>query len=168
MEDFLNQVDLAANTAGLYFLALAGALVIPDICGALESPDGITNGARYIAWFIANVAPKYSAGLVQLSGEDCYRFRCSFLHQGTTVHPKASYTRIIFLEPGGPIMGHMNILNDALNLDIPTFCHDMTDAARNWMASQTGTEPYESNRKVFVTRYPEGLAPYAVGMPVIS
>ena len=81
MDDFLNQVDLAANTAGLYFLALAGALVIPDICGALESPDGKTNGARYTAWFNTNVAPKYSAGLVQLSGEDCYFFRCSFLHQ---------------------------------------------------------------------------------------
>ena len=97
MDDFLDQVETAANMAQLYYLTLAGTLVIPDMCGALESADGEATGAKYIAWVDTWVVPAYWDGF--LTGADCYRFRCSFLHQGRTQHPMGSY-RLMFLEPG--------------------------------------------------------------------
>src|SRR5438132_7430853 len=102
MRDFLDQVAIAANNQRLYYLALTGALVIPDICSALEAKDGQANGPRYIAWFDSHVAPRYASARrpPMLTGADWYRFRCSFLHQGTTQHPKSTYSRILFIEPG--------------------------------------------------------------------
>ncbi|MGA2036505.1 MAG: hypothetical protein ABSH04_02855 [Acidimicrobiales bacterium] len=172
MNDYLDQVEAAANDSRFYYLALAGSLVIPDICGALESKDGGATGDRYKTWFDTHVAPRnvsYFTRKPYLTGEDCYRFRCSFLHQGRTQHPKSGYTRILFIEPGpNPIIGHMNIVNDALNIDVRLFCTEMVDSARQWLTGVVGTEPYETNLNAFVRRYPNGLAPYIGGMPVIS
>ena len=63
---------------------------------------------------------------------------------------------------------HNNVLNDALNLDIQTFCWDVVGSAREWQQTVLGTEPYERNLDRFVRLHPDGLAPYVVGMPVIS
>ena len=166
MDDYLNQIEMAAKTNGLYYLSLGASLTIPDICGALESTDGIATGARYKAWFDANALPPYRNFL---SGEDCYRFRCSFLHQGTTGHPQSSYSRIVFIEPGATgTVAHLNVMNDALKIDVKRFTLDMVVSAKMWLACVKGTEPYESNLNKFVRRYPQGLAPYIVGVPVIS
>src|SRR5438034_5632217 len=43
LEELFGQIAVAAQN-GLYWLALAGALVIPDLCGALDSEDGIARG----------------------------------------------------------------------------------------------------------------------------
>lgn len=169
MDEFFRQVAVTANS-GSYFLALAGALVVPDFCGALESPNGKTDGPRYKTWFDKQVAPTYAfGGTPILTGETCWRFRCSLLHQGTTQSPDSGYSRVIFVEPGATTsVLHMNVLNDALNIDVRQFCLDMVRAALAWRAGVAGTEPYETNIKKFVTRYPNGLPPYIVGVPVIS
>lgn len=170
----MNQVEQAASDARFYYLALLGALAVPDMCGALESQDGLATGAKYQGWVDTHVAPlhtqPWAGNQPFLSGEDCYMFRCSFLHQGRTQHPRSGYSRILFIEPGAPspFRGHMNILNDALHIDIYSFCIEMVGAARSWLAGVVGTEPYESNFAAFVHRYPTGLAPYIVGIPVIS
>ena len=39
MNELIAQIHEASN-AGLYYLALLGALVLPDICGALDSEEG--------------------------------------------------------------------------------------------------------------------------------
>jgi hypothetical protein len=103
-----------------------------------------------------------------MSGDTCWKFRCSFLHQGTTQHPQGAYSRVLFLEPGGTHILHMNVLNDALNIDVRMFCNEMVNAAVTWRAGVQGTEPYDTNIQAFVTRYPNGLAPYIGGTPVIS
>lgn len=170
MRDFLEQIEAAART-NYYYLSLVGALMVPDICGALGSANGKASKDTYIRWFNEHIAPRYRVGTRQFfSGEDCYSFRCSFLHQGTTRNPKSSYSRIVFIEPStssGTIM-HNNILNDALNLDINIFCSDVVQAARRWVDEVEGSEPYETNVGAFVRRYPGGLAPYVVGPTVIS
>ena len=171
MEDFLNQVEAAANVANLYYLALSGALLIPDMCAALESTDGQSTGARYVAWFNTHVAPLHEMGegLPILTGTDCYLFRCSFLHQGTTKHSTSRYSRILFVEPGASgLVLHMNILNDALNIDVQMFCQEMVAAARNWIEQVSGTETYETNLVSFIRRHPDDLAPYIGGVAVIS
>ena len=169
MNDYLDQVEAGAGVAKLYYLALAGALVVPDMCGALESTDGQASSSKYKTWFDNHVAPLHNSGGVPiLTGEDCYYFRCSLLHQGRSQHSRSGYSRIIFLEPGTSNVFHMNILNDALNIDVREFCIEIVSAARLWLEQVRGTEPYETNCVSFVHRYPNGIAPYIIGLPVIS
>jgi hypothetical protein len=49
----------AAVSSGAWVLALFGVLAIPDICSALNSPDGRTKGKKYQAWFTHNLGAKY-------------------------------------------------------------------------------------------------------------
>jgi|SRR5579859_1388722 len=93
MDRPFDEVLIAAD-AGLFCLALFGALALPDICAGMESAEGQTNEKKYIAWFDTWVAARYG-GLV--TGEDCYGFRCSMLHQAHARPHKG--TRVMFLEP---------------------------------------------------------------------
>jgi hypothetical protein len=62
----------------------------------------------------------------------------------------------------------MNILNDALNIDIRAFCGEMATAALAWLPEAEATESFQNNFPKFIQRHPQGLPPYMVGMPVIS
>ena len=165
MQDLLDQIRKASD-ARLYYVSLMSALALPDICGALEATDGLANGARYEAWFDKHVGPKYSGFL---TGADCYLFRCSFLHQGRTQHPRGTYSRILFLEPGtsGYVM-HRNILNDALNIDVRIFCDDLVSAVEAWLPEAKKLPHFADNLSQFVTRHPNGLPPYVGGISVIG
>jgi hypothetical protein len=170
MREFFEQVARGGEGAFSY-LALSGALIVPDICGAMESEDGCATPSRYIAWFDERVAPLYEDprdGTPMLSGEDCYMLRCSFLHQGTTQHEHGSYSRILFVEPNPRAVLHMNIVNDALNIAIREFCHEMAAAALAWLKGVENTEVFKRNYGRFLQRYPEAPEPYKLGLPVIT
>lgn len=154
-----------ALDAGLYYLAVAMSLTVPDICASLEAANGQTTGAQYKTWFNANLAAQYPF----LSDTDCYSLRCGVLHQGRMGHPKSQYARVIFSLPvaRGHVY-HNNILNDVLNLDAPTFCRDVIAAARAWYAKNSTNADVVANVERLVRLRPEGLAPYMVGMPVIA
>jgi len=159
------------SETGDYYLALFGALAVPSICGALESPDGEDTADRYAGWFDQYIGPKYRVGPrhePSLSGRQCYKFRCAMLHQGRMTHADLGYARILFIEPGSGFIAHNNVINDALNLDVQRFCQDMIDGTLQWLSAVEGTEPYETNLKQAVQRHPDGLPPYIVGVPVIS
>lgn len=164
MNDFLDQVKRGLD-ANLYYLSLLAALAIPDMCAGLEATDGITNSSRYKAWY-----DKHCAAICSfLVGEDCYYYRWSMLHQGTSQNPGSSFSRVLFIEPGMTTnVLHCNVLRDALNIDVRLFCLGIVEAAESWLTSVEGTEPFESNIDRFVHRYPSGLSPYIVGVPVIS
>jgi hypothetical protein len=164
MRDYFMQTHAAAH-AGLQLVGLGAALAIPDMCAAMESADGRTEGARYKQWFDHHVAPRY-AGF--LTGEDCYMLRCSMLHQGTTQHPKGNFARFLFTEAGGGVVMHNNVMNDALNLDVVRFVDDIVGAAVAWIATAEQTQVYKDNFPRFIQRYPQGLPPFIVGAPVIS
>jgi hypothetical protein len=157
---------LQAAQNRLIYLALFGALAIPDICAGMESVDGRTNEKRYIEWFDRWAGPKYN-GMV--NGQDCYGLRCSMLHQGRAQPHKGVYSRVIFLAPNDRrIVMHRNVLNDALNLDIQRFCAEMVESARAWLPTVEGTPEFETNLANFLTIHPDGIPPYIVGMPVIG
>ena len=163
MQELLNQLRAIAN-AELYYAALFPALALPDICGALEAPDGIATGTRYADWFDRNLGPLYRGFL---SGRDCYLFRCSLLHQGRARPQGGNYSRILFLEPG-PMIVHRVVINDALNIDVKSFCNDIASAVEAWLP-QASTQPhFAANMANFVTRYPNGLPPYIIGVPVVA
>ena len=96
MINLLEDVHKALDSGAVY-LALMGALALPDICASLEHADGRASGERYIAWFDRWVGYKYEAFL---SCAQCYSFRCTMLHQGATGLPDRDYKRIVFLLPG--------------------------------------------------------------------
>ena len=184
MLSLLGQIDQSLNSR-FYYLALFASLAIPDIAGALEAPDGQAKDWRYKDWYEKWARPRLKeqvkALLAQrgvnhdpqvanpLTGDACYRFRCSLLHQGSTQHPKSPYSRIIFIEPGATTnVVHYGVMNDALCIDVPSFCREVVAGAELWLQSVKGTEPYETNKDRFVQRYDNGLSPYIVGVPVIG
>ena len=165
MQDLLDQIR-TANQANLFYVALMSALAIPDVCGALESPDGQARRERYAEWFDRHVASSYRG---TLTGLDCYYFRCSMLHQGRTHHPASSFARIFFIEPTatGNVF-HNNVINDALNIDVRIFVNDLVIAAERWLAAASGTPEFRANSPLFVSRYANGLPPYIIGVPIIG
>jgi hypothetical protein len=169
MRDLLSQIQLAIN-GHAYYLALYATLTVPDICGAMESDNGHATKDKYIAWFNQHVAPNYFAcGQATLTGEVCYFYRCALLHQGRAQHPNLRFSRILFVEPGASSnVFHNNVMNDALNIDVSIFCTDIVQGAQRWLDSAEASSNYQKNFPLFMQRYPNGLAPYIVGLPVIG
>jgi len=174
MHDLLDQID-SASAAHLYYVALCSALAVPDIAGALQSPNGLATGQNYADWFDTNVGSRYvSRGSQTLTGQDCYYFRCSMLHQGTAQlqNSKAGISRILFLEPGKGLIFHNNTFTTGgvtvLNIDVGIFCADITACARVWLSSAQPTPLFQQNFAKCVARHPQGIAPYIVGSPVIG
>jgi hypothetical protein len=164
MEMILQEIDRATQ-AGLHYLAVAMALTIPDICAALESPDGQTSGPKYRAWYNANLAPQYP----NISDADCWSLRCGVLHQGRYGHPNMQYGRILLTVPNAQRnVFHNNIINDALNLDAVIFCRDVITSARRWFANHRNDAAVRANLPNLVQFRPQGIAPYMVGIPLIA
>jgi hypothetical protein len=191
MRTLVDQLEQSLG-ARLFYLSLFAALAIPDIAGALDSDDGQANGERYARWFDTWVRPVFgettAATLRQrlpdiptellaqmgpdsnpLTGQACYRFRCSMLHQGSSQHSKGPYARIMFVEPetsSGTI--HASIVNDALVIDLPTFCREVVTGTRRWLDQAESSSRYQTNYERFAKRHPRGLRPYIGGAPVIG
>jgi hypothetical protein len=169
MRDLLDQIQ-AANRSGLYYISLLSAILVPEICGALESSNGEAEGKKYAAWFDKNVSPRYAVrGVPTLSGWDAYRFRCRMLHQPAAHVPPSPLSRLIFVEPGtNGIEAHNNKIFDILNIDVRLFIEDIAEAALLWLERVEHTPLYKTNYDRYARRYPDGLPPYMGGSPIIS
>jgi hypothetical protein len=184
MRTLIDQVE-ASLGSGLYFLSLYTALTIPDIAGALSSENGEASGPKYVGWFeswarprffetvFASLPPEHRKHIRQienpLTGEACYRFRCSLLHQGSSQHPKSPFDRIMFIEPGVTTnVIHYGRMNDALCIDLNLFCRELIAGARLWLQQAEHEANYIKNYAHFARRYAQGIAPYIVGVPVIG
>lgn len=164
MEFFLNEIKEALD-ARLYYLALQAALTLPDICGALESSNGKAGKDKYISWF-----ERYAkeSGPIVLSGEDCYYFRCSCVHQFSTQHPKSTYKKLIFLIPGRSLVAHNNIVNGALNIDVIKFCNNMISAVKKWHLDVKDDPVFQRNEQKLVKVHPNGIPGFIANHPVIG
>jgi hypothetical protein len=184
LRDVIDQIELSLQTR-LYYLSLFAALAVPDIAGALEAADGQATGDRYAAWYEKWARPRFTEDVQRLlasrgihsatkienplTGDACYRFRCSLLHQGSSQHPKSPYSRIMFIEPGvTPNTIHYTTIHDALCIDVPSFCREVIAGARLWLSHVEGTEPYLTNYDRFARRHENGLEQYVTGMPIIG
>jgi hypothetical protein len=180
-----------ALSHGLLYIALSQCLAFPDVCGALESVDGKATGARYKAWFDKYVSNKYSAGAAfasyqTLTGDDCYYFRCSLLHQSITTHHASRFERIIFttniqwhnvlVAPGDldylPIDQKSRSLTGmggkgALLLNLTTFCEDIMQGVEVWAQEKKDEAQVAANYARTIKPYPNGFQPFQ-GMMVIT
>lgn len=144
------------------YAALIVALVIPDICAALE--NGKTTGSKYASWFENNL-PEY---IGYLSGKDCYALRCAILHQGTDdisgQEIKEVLDYVIFMEPKVPVhrfVAKNVVLNDQppksfLQLNISMFIVDICKAAEKWLKTTSGNKEIRRRLREAIEIHKEG------------
>lgn len=163
MEELLIQIEKSLDI-GLYMIALQSALTLPDICGALEYPEqGVGN--RYKTWYT-----NYYHELVQypgidqsLNADECYAFRCSFVHQASTKHKKLDY-EIVFLNP----MSNTTIQNMHLEvndkkfycIDIELFIRSMVSSVKKWLPVALSKTLIRNEYNKLPKVHPEGLPPF--------
>jgi putative FmdB family regulatory protein len=166
MDELLEQIEQACDS-GHFYLALFACLTLPDICGAISSPNGEAKKARFVAWFDRYVAPRYGGNF---DGRRCYAFRCAALHQGRAEHEDLGYRRILFLASasGHPTIMHNNVLNDSLNLDLLKFCRDVISGVRQWLQDESTNQIIQNNLSSFLRRHEGGLESFVVGVDVYS
>jgi hypothetical protein len=149
----LHEIERALE-AKLYYVAIAVALSVPDICACLEcDPDKPiwATFEKYAAWCDANIR------FQNLDGADLARLRGGVLHQGHFGHPKSKFNRVLFIGPESSVKAHdviMTVLDyvsfggvsatelrlsgQILHLDVVRFCQTIMDSARKWVISKAG------------------------------
>lgn len=142
MERFTKAVRLALANQNWYG-ALSTALILPDICGWLETPE-IGSRKRYVDWYERYLEKKYTGPNasqdqpnVFLSGDDCYALRCSYLHEGgdNIIEQKARKVieRFHFVAPRQGHCIHCNQSNNILQLQVDVFCEDVCCGVEEWV-----------------------------------
>jgi hypothetical protein len=129
------------------------AVVIPDICAALEKPSTPV-GDRYIEWCAENFPPTG-----KLSPGDRFQMRNALLHQGTsipdntktTVPAKRSrYVSFSFMSAGAEGSLHQLVSYDAtrggdnIAIDVRELTHATSLALRDW-CSRVAVDPVRSS-----------------------
>jgi hypothetical protein len=168
-------------SAKLYYLAIAVALSVPDICACFEcdpaKPIWATSD-KYIAWCEKNLAGQFT----NVDGTDLFRIRGGILHQGHFDHPKSKFDRVMFIGPESAIKMHdivvhvapgvaiggvpadqMRLSGDILQLDVIRFY-----GARKWAVAMANEPNVEANLPNLVRYRPNGLPPWSAGVPTIA
>jgi len=175
-----------ANNAGLHYTALAVALSVPDICSCLEQEPGKiwAKTEKYIAWCDAHLVSRFK----HLTGKDISDLRGGILHQGNFRHPKSAFDGVMFVGPnsairfqndiiitvapgvqiGGKTMEEIGLGYRILVMEVVPFCTTIADAAREWVVAKASDPFVQSNLPRLVRFRPNGLPPFAVGVPVIA
>ena len=166
MEEMIRQIRAASAVADLYFLALFGALALPDICGALVSSDGRASKSKYTAWLRDNV-PEHAA-----QADMIYGLRCSLLHQGRSLPHGGNFPiACTYPSPETPQLHNLSTASNGSTvgwLSIPIFVDEMTRGAESWFQKFGTTETVIRNMEKFARIRPEGLPPHASGIPIIA
>ena len=154
MNQLIESLERALNCRNWY-AALFIALSLPDICVSATQPR--TSRKGYAEWFDAYVQPKYSIQPPTrmptrfLSGNDCYAFRCAFLHEGmgniTGQSARESLNSFIFVAPmpnGLCLHNNMKIMLSAdgsemriLQLQVDLFSKEIIAGVEDWREGLT-------------------------------
>jgi hypothetical protein len=142
MERLILELEQALKNQ-FYFLSLNSALVIPDICSALESSDGKTSGQKYKKWFETYCGKEYDSYLI---GDDIYKIRCASLHQGKLNHDNSNFEKIIFQVPDNRNnTAHLVKINNSLIISLEIFIKDIIDGYNIWYAKVKNDPQYIKN-----------------------
>jgi hypothetical protein len=176
LECVLREVETSLNN-GLFYVALAVTLTIPDICAGLEcDPDRVwVTEKKYIAWLEANLTRNYE----WFTAEDCARLRHGVVHTGGFGHPKKRYERVMFTLPAVPIAlpartrevlseGFESAPGSVLTMNLEGFCCDMLRAARAWERANATNPTVLTNMAKLVRFRPDGVPPWVIGAPMIA
>lgn len=179
MERYLKEIETALN-AELYTIALISALSLPDICACLESPtpnDISKVGSRYKRWY-----NKYAKEKCSLSAENCYKYRCSMVHNVNSTLHKSPHEKVAFFLPGTSPAKFINTSVDltymapcgqavnekALLIELPEFINGMIESVREWLKEMQDNKNFINNYKSFfqirpisvLSAFGQGIAVY--------
>jgi hypothetical protein len=154
-----------ANKAGLSHAALALTLTIPDICAALISPKGKSNGDSYATWFDDHLGV-YKG---RLSGKDLYSIRSGILHEARSDRPHMQWERIVFDTKQGNHRGSIAgiayngvRMPDTFVVNVSRFSEEMIAAAEAWFLAHRENAHVVRNA-AFVVRHRENVMAPAIG-----
>ena len=159
--------------AQLYYIALLSALAVPDIAGALGSQNGEATKLKYTEWYEKWARPRLRENRGRdnpFTGEECWEFRCTMLHQGRFKEPKnPKAKKIMFIEPGyrNYFIHYCMINNEAFLIQIDQFVEEILRGCELWFNPVQETESYRKNYESFARRHPEGFAS-VLGVPVVG
>ena len=132
---------LRALEARVFYSALALAVTIPDICGAIEFPNETKMGKRYRDWF-----SQPWCGMLHsyLGAADCWAIRCSYLHNGSgefegnsAAYADLSHIQFTVGKDRGVwsstyMASSVPEAKGAVRIPVESFCHDMATSADAW------------------------------------
>lgn len=81
---------------------------------------------------------------------------------------EAKFKRVLSVAPDWGIKIHNTIIDDAIVLDMPTFCVDVVKAVRSWQEAAKDTASYRRDSELLMRWHPNGVSPYVVGPPVLT
>lgn len=124
---------------GAYLGSLHLACSVPDVCAALEHPDGQSTGGRYMDWADRHLVK----GDTVMRAADWYKMRCAVLHQGSSLpvdfrgRSRSQYSAISFVTPhNAGTTAHRVVLQIAegpnITLDIARVADDVLTAMKDW------------------------------------
>ena len=133
---YLDEME-RCERSGCYWALLHLVVVIPDICGALEAPNGEATKAAYVDW-CKRMLPQ--APPAPLTPDERYEMRCILLHQGRTLASKGRYTYFKFTPPppAGVTLHGVQQASDQITLDVVELSTEMKKALRGWFQSLVG------------------------------
>ncbi len=121
----------SCKTAGCNLALLHLIVVLPNICAALESPNGKAHGNEYMKWCDIHLPGTH------LSSVERWDMRCALLHQGTTLTDQRSHGRYAsysFMPPSGDNI-HQIVSTDGdknLTLDTNKLAEETKTAIYSW------------------------------------
>lgn len=172
-EVYLDMLDNCARER-LYWLGLHILVIIPDICGALESNSGRASSTAYKDW-----CERYVIDPPYFLAEEWWEIRCKLLHQGRTVMENSRYNGYIFSAPDDKgNMAHLNVFGCDLNLDVSALIEWTKQGLNKWFMDIAGNKDPNKTKNVEknlpflikITGGGRGLAPYIAGtkIPVLG
>jgi len=156
-----------------YWALLHVLLVLPDVCGAMETDDGEATPQKYKNWCRRYLADK------QINGEDWYRMRCIVLHQGRSSDEKAQYSTFSFSQPaqtGSAVHRCVKIEphGKVLELDVGRMANEMRVALNKWFEAIESNEQPSFNVNVsknagqLIQSYGNSAMPIAIQISTTS
>lgn len=151
-----------------FSVALMSTLALVDICAALNSPNGKTEGKKFRAWFTTHVPAEYR----DLNAADAYDLRCGLLHQGRTHSERYEAVVFVLPRPDGkrPIdsvlieLGHRK----ALLIGLEFFIERLLQTVERWWAENRSREPVATHAAQLTPLRYEGIQPWINGTAVLA
>lgn len=121
--------------ANCYWALLHLAVILPDVCGALEFGSATKSGKRHTDWCAADF-PKPST----LTPADRYQIRCALLHEGSTLQDgsKTQYASISYVDPASTDADvHELVSPDGKNIaiNVKALADETRAAVRAWFTA---------------------------------
>jgi hypothetical protein len=165
-EIYLAQLEACCKSK-LSIPSLFMSLPLPDIGGSVDF-DG-NHEARYILWATTH------CGFEKEYARTLYHLRCDLLHNFGAADRKSKRKRLIFTFPElpGTLRLHSVTLQSsdgqqAIALDSVLLSEHIFESAKVWYSSIAGDYDKQFKIQQMLRIYPNGIAPYVVGQPVIG